>query len=59
MSTLNHAEVGLVIALFRELTSRFSSLRGGGRIAVISPYKAQVLDAGINSSMPSKLRSLV
>ena len=42
-SIQNAAEARMVLALYQELRARYSHLSSSNQIAVISPYKAQVL----------------
>ena len=42
-SIQNAAEARMVLALYQELRTRYSHLSSSNQIAVISPYKAQVL----------------
>ena len=42
-SIQNAAEARMVLAIYQELRTRYSHLSSSNQIAVISPYKAQVL----------------
>ena len=42
-SIQNVVEATMVLSLYKELSSRYTYLRNSNQIAVISPYKAQVL----------------
>lgn len=42
-SIMNVAEASMVLSLYMELRARYSHLSSSNQIAVISPYKAQVL----------------
>ena len=51
-SIQNAAEARMVLAIYQELRSRYSHLSSSNQIAVISPYKAQVLHGWLPTSFP-------